>query len=70
MTDPPRREPDSELMSRLIALGNEYGLTPQQIEMWLDTPSTYFLDEGTPRSHLDDPELVLEVADRDWGVVW
>lgn len=58
------------VMERLRRLAAEHGRSETGIVQWLCTPTTY-LDGRRPVDLLpDEPDTVLDVAARAWGVEW
>lgn len=59
------------VISGLVALARERGLDDQGVIAWLCRPTTYLRGEARrPVDHLDEPDLVLDVASRAWDVTW
>lgn len=59
------------IVKRLVELAGASGWDLEDAVLWLCSPTTYFEDESRPVEHLDaEPEQVLEVAQRAWGVEW
>jgi hypothetical protein len=59
------------LVKSLTQLANASGWEPEDVVLWLCSPTTYFEDESRPVDHFNnDTDVVLEVARRAWGVEW
>jgi hypothetical protein len=55
----------------LLRLADANGWEPEDVVLWLCSPTTYFEDESRPVDHIDtDPDQVLDVAARAWDVEW
>lgn len=55
----------------LLQLAIINGWEPEDVVLWLCSPTTYFEDGSRPVDHLDaEPELVIDVARRAWGIEW
>ena len=57
------------VIADLRKLGEEYGRTETGLIQWLMSPTTY-LHGKRPVDVIDDPEKLLEVAQRSFGVEW
>lgn len=55
----------------LLRLAHQRGKTSESVALWMMTPTT-FLDpaRGRPVDHLEDPDLVLDLARQNWTVEW
>lgn len=59
------------LVSKLLQLGDANGWEPEDVVLWLVSPTTYFAYGSRPVDHIDnDPALVLDIAQRAWAVQW
>lgn len=59
------------VVKSLLQLADANGWEPEDVVLWLCSPTTYFEDESRPVDHFEsDPEWVLELAGRAWGVEW
>lgn len=59
------------LVKTLMQLADASGWDREDVVLWLCSPTTYFEDESRPVDHFDtDPDQVLDVARRAWGVRW
>ena len=59
------------VLEDLLELARGSGWDPADLLLWMFAPTTYFVDESRPVDHFDtDPDLVLDVARRAWGVEW
>lgn len=59
------------VIGRLSALARRRGLDDRAVIAWLCRPTTYLRGEARrPVDHLDEPDLVLDVAERAWDVAW
>ncbi|WP_417219592.1 hypothetical protein [Arthrobacter sp.] len=55
----------------LLQLAEANSWEPEDVVLWLCSPTTYFEDGSRPVDHLDaEPELVIDVARRAWSVDW
>jgi hypothetical protein len=55
---------------KLVLLGTEYGVSQPEVAAWMCSPTTYLVDAQRPVDFLDEPDLIDDVAERSWGVVW
>jgi hypothetical protein len=59
------------VIASVAALGRENGKDDRDVIAWLCRPTTYIRgDARRPVDHLDDEDLVLDVARRAWTVAW
>lgn len=59
------------LVKDLMQLANANSLEPEEVALWLCSPTTYFEDGSRPVDHFDaEPDQVLDVARRAWTVEW
>lgn len=59
------------LVKTLLQLADASSWEPEDVVLWLCSPTTYFEDESRPVDHFDtDPDQVLDVARRAWSVEW
>lgn len=67
----PSLGPVRPLVKALLQLADANGWEPEDVVLWLCSPTTYFEDGSRPVDHFDsDPDRVLDVARRAWGVEW
>lgn len=61
----------SPLAKSLLDMAGETGWEPEDVVLWLCSPTTYFEDGSRPVDHFDsDPDRVLDVARQAWAVEW
>jgi hypothetical protein len=53
----------------LVELAAVQDRTPVDVVMWMMSPTTYFGDDR-PVDHIDDAQLLVDVAERAWNVQW
>lgn len=59
------------LVKPLLQLAGACSWEPEDVVLWLCSPTTYFEDGSRPVDHFDsDPDRVLDVARRAWAVEW
>lgn len=58
------------VIPELIAVSRGFGVTDEDLVLWLTTPSTYFAAKDRPVDHLDDPERLLSAARDEFGAQW
>ena len=59
------------LVKALMQLANASSWEPEDVVLWLCSPTTYFEDESRPVDHFDaEPNQVLDVARHAWNVEW
>lgn len=58
-------------VKELLQLAEANSWEPEDVVLWLCSPTTYFEDGSRPVDHLDaEPDRVLDVARRAWTVDW
>lgn len=58
------------LVKPLLQLADANSWEPEDVVLWLCSPTTYFEDGSRPVDHFAEPDRVLDVARRAWGVDW
>jgi len=58
------------IIVKLVMMGTEYGISQPEVALWMCRPTTYLNDGLRPVDFLDDPDLVNDIAERNWGIVW
>ena len=58
------------LVKPLLQLADSSSWEPEDVVLWLCSPTTYFEDGSRPVDHFAEPDLVIDVARRAWGVDW
>lgn len=58
------------LVKPLLQLADANSWEPEDVVLWLCSPTTYFEDSSRPVDHFAEPDRVLDVARRAWGVDW
>ncbi len=56
---------------KLLQVADSLDWDPEDVVLWLMSPTTYFDDESRPVDHFDSElDLVIDVARRAWAVSW
>lgn len=58
------------VITDLLQLTRGYGMSDEELVMWLCTPSGYFEEQDEPVHHLDDHEAMLDAAEVRFGPSW
>ena len=56
-------------MKPLLKIAQKHERSGADVIAWMMSPTTYFGGDR-PADHVSDPERLLSVAERAWGVEW